>query len=71
MTSESPKAAEPSEDAEQTEPSEPLNREQRRALARGKKGATGKKAIGSKKSNVRSQLPNGGVGKFQLPTKNG
>jgi hypothetical protein len=64
MTAEAP---EPQEAAE-----EPLNREQRRALARGKKaGKTGHQAIGNKKGSVRSQMPKGGVGKFQLPTKNG
>lgn len=67
MTAEAP---EPQQDA--AESAEPLNREQRRALARGKKaGKTGHQAIGNKKSNVRSQTPKGGVGKFQLPTKNG
>ncbi|PRY57704.1 hypothetical protein [Glycomyces artemisiae] len=50
----------------------PLNREERRALARGKKaGKAGHQSIGDKKSKVRSQMPKGGVGKFQLPTKNG
>lgn len=50
----------------------PLNREERRALARGKKsGKAGHKSIGDKKGNARSQMPKGGVGKFQLPTKNG
>lgn len=54
------------------ESAEPLNREERRAKARGKKaGQPAKNPIGSKKSNVRSQMPGGGVGKFQLPTKNG
>ncbi|WP_026922367.1 hypothetical protein [Glycomyces arizonensis] len=67
MTTESPESAEPQEEADQ-----PLNREERRAAARGKKGAKGgKQPIGSKKSKVRSQMPKGGVGKFQLPTKNG
>lgn len=63
---------EPPENSEQQEQDRPLNREERRALAHGKKGAKGgKKPIGSKKSAVRSQMPKGGVGKFQLPTKNG
>ncbi|MCD0442723.1 hypothetical protein LO763_03670 [Glycomyces sp. A-F 0318] len=67
MTAEAP---EPQQD--DAEGAEPLNREQRRALARGKKtGKSGHQAIGDKKSNVRSQMPKGGVGKFQLPTKNG
>ncbi|THV28609.1 hypothetical protein [Glycomyces paridis] len=67
MTAEAP---EPQQDAD--EAAEPLNREQRRALARGKKaGKNGHQAIGNSKSNVRSQMPKGGVGKFQLPTKNG
>ena len=67
MTAETP---EPQQDA--AESAEPLNREERRALARGKKtGKTGHQAIGSKKSSVRSQMPKGGPGKFQLPTKNG
>ncbi len=66
MADESPQSAEPQED------DRPLNREERRALARGKKASKGgKKPIGSKKSNVRSQQPGGRVGKFQLPTKNG
>ena len=69
MTAEAPKAEEA---AEATTAEEPLNREQRRALARGKKAEkTGHKAIGNKKGSVRSQMPKGGVGKFQLPTKNG
>lgn len=51
---------------------EPLNREQRRALARGKKAkSVAKQPMGGKKGKLRSQLPTGGVGKFQLPTKNG
>ncbi|WP_030157754.1 hypothetical protein [Glycomyces sp. NRRL B-16210] len=59
-------------EAEAEETAEPLNREERRAKARGKKaGQPAKNPIGSKKSNVRSQMPGGGVGKFQLPTKNG
>ncbi|RRS00303.1 hypothetical protein [Glycomyces terrestris] len=65
MTAETP---EPQQDAAEA----PLNREERRALARGKKtGHAGHKAIGDKKGKVRSQMPKGGVGKFQLPTKNG
>ncbi|MEU6859099.1 hypothetical protein AB0B28_09550 [Glycomyces sp. NPDC046736] len=63
MTKEAP---EPQHD----ENAEPLNREERRALARGKKTGKAKQPIG-KKSNVRSQMPKGGPGKFQLPTKNG
>jgi len=58
-------------DHEGHEHAEPLNREERRALARGKKGGAGKQQIGSKNSSVRSQMPKGGPGKFQLPTKNG
>ena len=65
MTAESPKSPEPQETRE------PLNREERRALARGKKLGDSKKPIGTKKGNVRSQMPKGGPGKFQLPTKNG
>lgn len=67
MTKESP------ETPESQEADKPLNREERRALARGKKSAKGgKQPIGAtKKSNARSQMPKGGVGKFQLPTKNG
>jgi hypothetical protein len=65
MTAEAP-------EPQEAESEEPLNREQRRALARGKKAAkTGHQPIGSKKGNVRSQTPKGGPGKFQLPTKNG
>jgi hypothetical protein len=68
MTAETP---EPQEAAEEgTE--EPLNREQRRALARGKKaGKTGHQPISSKKGNMGSQMAKGGPAKFQLPTKNG
>ncbi|GAA2162577.1 MULTISPECIES: hypothetical protein [Glycomyces] len=69
MTAEAPKAEEA---AEETTVEEPLNREQRRALARGKKAEkTGHQAIGNKKGSVRSQMPKGGPSKFQLPTKNG
>jgi hypothetical protein len=65
MTAEAP-------EPQEAESEEPLNREQRRALARGKKASkTGHQPIGSKKGNVRSQTPKGGPGKFQLPTKNG
>lgn len=71
MTAEAPKAQEAEATGEGTV-EEPLNREQRRALARGKKAEkTGHQAIGNKKGSVRSQMPKGGVGKFQLPTKNG
>ncbi|THV42934.1 hypothetical protein [Glycomyces buryatensis] len=57
---------------ETPEAEEPLNREQRRALARGKKaGKPVKNPMDAKKSKGRSQLPGGGVGKHQLPTKNG
>ncbi|MQM24888.1 hypothetical protein [Glycomyces albidus] len=67
MTAETP---EPQQDTADTDA--PLNREERRALARGKKtGKAGHQAIGDKKSKVRSQMPKGGPGKFQLPTKNG
>ena len=70
MTAETPENPESQEAAEES--AEPLNREQRRALARGKKvGHNGHQDIGSKKSGVRSQMPKGGPGKFQLPTKNG
>ncbi len=66
MTKESP------ETPESQEADKPLNREERRALARGKKNVKGgKQPIGAKKSSARSQMPKGGVGKFQLPTKNG
>jgi hypothetical protein len=69
MTAEAPKTEEA---AAENAAEEPLNREQRRALARGKKAEkSGHKAIGNKKGSVRSQMPKGGVGKFQLPTKNG
>lgn len=74
MTAEAPKQQKNTEAEDgPTEPlAEPLNREQRRAQARGKKTAkAAKNPIGAKKSNVRSQMPGGGVGKFQLPTKNG
>ncbi|MCC3764934.1 hypothetical protein K3N28_17895 [Glycomyces sp. TRM65418] len=65
MTAEAP-------EPQEGEAREPLNREERRALARGKKaGKSGHQPIGSKKGNVRSQTPKGGPGKFQLPTKNG
>lgn len=72
MTTESSQNPEQQE-PERQEDDRPLNREERRALARGKKSAkSGKQPIGSKKkSDVRSQMPTGGVGKFQLPTKNG
>jgi hypothetical protein len=71
MTAEAPEPQEA--DAEEGTVEEPLNREQRRALARGKKAAktTGHQPIASKKGNVRSQMAKGGPGKFQLPTKNG
>lgn len=60
------------ESSQEPEAEEPLNREQRRALARGKKGkSAAKQPMGGKKGKLRSQLPTGGVGKFQLPTKNG
>ncbi|GAB3999956.1 hypothetical protein GCM10029992_30270 [Glycomyces albus] len=60
------------ESSQEHESEEPLNREQRRALARGKKGkSVAKQPVGGKKGKLRSQLPTGGVGKFQLPTKNG
>ncbi|HLU28408.1 MAG TPA: hypothetical protein VKZ65_08205 [Glycomyces sp.] len=63
---------EPPETPEPKEAEKPLNREERRALARGKKSVkSGRQPIGSKKANARSQMPKGGVGKFQLPTKNG
>jgi hypothetical protein len=69
MTAEAP---EPQEAEEEGTVEEPLNREQRRALARGKKtGHVGHQPMGSKKGSVRSQMPKGGPGKFQLPTKNG
>jgi len=69
MTAEAPKAQEA---AEENTVEEPLNREQRRALARGKKAEkTGHQPIGNKKGGVRSQMPKGGPSKFQLPTKNG
>ncbi|HEX2145851.1 MAG TPA: hypothetical protein VHG10_15240 [Glycomyces sp.] len=72
MTAEAPKPQEGEPDHEHDEAAEPLNREQRRALARGKKSTkSGHQPIGSKKGNVRSQTPKGGPGKFQLPTKNG
>lgn len=69
MTAETP---EPQKAEEEGTVEEPLNREQRRALARGKKaGNAGHQPMGSKKGSVRSQMPKGGPGKFQLPTKNG
>ncbi|MFC3491326.1 hypothetical protein [Glycomyces rhizosphaerae] len=70
MTAEAP---EPQEAEEESAAEEPLNREQRRALARGKKASktTGHQPIASKKGNVRSQMAKGGPAKFQLPTKNG
>ncbi|MDN3239842.1 hypothetical protein [Glycomyces tritici] len=72
MTAEAPKAQEAAEEATEDTAEEPLNREQRRALARGKKAEkTGHQPIGNKKGGVRSQMPKGGPGKFQLPTKNG
>jgi hypothetical protein len=75
MTAETPEPQESAEaaDTEEAGTEEPLNREQRRALARGKKAAktTGHQPIASKKGNVRSQMAKGGPGKFQLPTKNG
>lgn len=65
-------SSEPKEADEPQEAAEPLNREERRALKRGKKGASvSKQPLAGKKGKVRSQLPNGGVGKHQLPTKNG
>jgi hypothetical protein len=71
MTAEAPEPQEAAEEGtEGTE--EPLNREQRRALARGKKaGKTGHQPISSKKGNMGSQMAKGGPAKFQLPTKNG
>lgn len=73
MTAEAPKAEEAAaETTEEGAVEEPLNREQRRALARGKKAEkTGHQPIGNKKGGVRSQMPKGGPAKFQLPTKNG
>jgi hypothetical protein len=72
MTAEAPKAQEAAEEATEGTTEEPLNREQRRALARGKKAEkTGHQPIGNKKGGVRSQMPKGGPSKFQLPTKNG
>jgi hypothetical protein len=72
MTAEAPKAQEAAEAATEETAEEPLNREQRRALARGKKAEkTGHQPIGNKKGGVRSQMPKGGPAKFQLPTKNG
>lgn len=72
MTAEAPKAQENTDETATDGAEEPLNREQRRALARGKKAEkTGHQAIGNKKGSVRSQMPKGGPSKFQLPTKNG
>ena len=64
MTAEAPR---------QSEQEVPRNRQERRALARGKKGgAAAKNPMRTKKNGkLRSQLPTGRVGKFQLPTKNG
>ncbi|MFC4336612.1 hypothetical protein [Salininema proteolyticum] len=48
----------------------PLNREQRRALKKGRKlgNAQGRKGIVPGKSKVRNQVPQGAVGKFTLPS---